>query len=159
MHFFECAKDQRSGMRGRGSSTYEAVASTSKLSAKSPFLLVTEPSPKQSRGRGKSKGLQTTIAIISEWRQVEQTNSGSGRELETQRKFMAQGGKWRDCADLQKGHLWVAPCQAFSNPLYLDYNTKLAHTAGDCCRGYSNVNILNDKQPKKVLGKQIGTNN
>lgn len=80
-------------MRGRGSSRYEAVASTSKVPAKSPFLLVTEPSPKQSRGRGKSKGLQTTIAIISEWRQVEQTNSGSGRELETQRKFMAQGGK------------------------------------------------------------------
>lgn len=57
------------------------------LSPKSHFLLVTKPSPKQSRGRGISKALQTTIPIVSEWRQLRQTNSGSGRELETERKI------------------------------------------------------------------------
>lgn len=142
-----------------GSNRCRALASKSKLPSKSHFLLVTKPSPKQARGRGISKALQTTILTVCKWRQLGQTNSGSGRELETKRKSMAQRGKWRDCADPQKGHLWVSLCQAFSKPLYLDYNTKLAHTAGGCCRGYSNVNILNDKQPKKVLCKQIGTNN
>lgn len=117
--------------------------------------MVTKTSPKQSRGRGISTALQTTIPIVSEWRQLGQTNSGSGRELENERKSMAQRGKWRDCADLQKGHLWVTMCQAFSKTLYLYYNTKLAHTAGDCCRGYSNVNILHDKQPKKFYVSKL----
>lgn len=116
---------------------------------------MTKASPKQSRGRGIRKALQTTIPIVSEWRQLGQTNSGSGRELENERKSMARRGKWRDYTDLQKGHLWFTMCQAFSKTLYLYYNTKLAHTAGDCCRGYSNVNILNDKQPKKFYVSKL----
>jgi len=75
---------------GGGSNRGGPLASKSNLSAKSPFLLVSKPSPRQSRGRGISKALRTTTLIVSEWRQPGQTNSGRGRELETERKPMAQ---------------------------------------------------------------------
>lgn len=39
---------------------------------------------------------KTIIQALSDWRQVGQTNSGSGRESENERKSMAEGENWGD---------------------------------------------------------------
>lgn len=129
---------------GRGSGSCEGQ----KCLQKSSFLFVVKPSPSQSRGKG-------IMHKVSQKRLSQLCQTGDNLDKQTQE--VAGSLKWRgnlwqkENAEVitlicNQSQFWVTVCQALEKKLCLSYNTKLAPTAGDDCRDYSDVNIWNDKQ-------------
>ena len=94
------------------------------------------------------------------WRQLSQTNSGSGKRLGRGGSSWHRRKKYRECPDVQgrglgwrggernEGHPKVTWHWAFKTSC-LSFQSKLAQTVDQISRGYSNINIYSDKQPPK----------